>query len=242
MGKVYAICNQKGGTGKTTTAVSLAQAAAHKGLRVLAIDLDPQGHLTLSVGGKSNKGNAYELINGEPIVYQEQEVQGMTLISSTPNLAALTTFQGSARRLQTALGPVGKRYDVVIIDTPTQPGELLFNALQAADGVVVATKSDTLSLQGFYQLISTMRGFRESNPTMERSGIVVTAYDGRSKYAQHMLATITEKGQGLGFPLLGVVRPAVALQEAQGWQESLYTYAPKSKPAADYLAILDKLI
>lgn len=241
--KVYAICNQKGGSGKTTTAAALAQAAAYKGLHVLAVDLDPQGHLTLALGGQAKgSGDAYDLLNGGKLAEQVQATrQGVELVASSPNLAALTTSQGSARRLQKALAGAVKRYDAIIIDTPTQPGELLFNALQAATVCVVTVKADVLSLQGFYQFVQTSRAFRASNPEMKQAGLVVTAYDRRSNYAKHLLETIKEKAEALGFPFLGIVRPAVAIQEAQGFGESLFEYAPKSKPAQDYLAIFDKL-
>lgn len=240
--KVYAVCNQKGGAGKTTTAAALAQAGAFRGLSVLAVDLDPQGHLTMALGGRMDAGNAYDLLTGGQLAEQVQTTpQGIDLVAASPNLAALTTSKGSARRLQKALEGAGKRYAAIIIDTPTQPGELLYNALQAATACVVTLKADVFSLQGFYQFVKTAGAFHESNPKMKQAGVIVTAYDGRSRYAKHMLDTIKEKAQALRFPFLGVVRPAVALQEAQGFGESLFTYAPKSKPAADYLTIFDKL-
>jgi len=231
----------KGGTGKTSTAAALAQAAAHDGRRVLCIDLDPQANLTYILGADGSKAGAYQLLTGEdPEIATQETEQGLSVIAASPDLATLKTAAGSAKRLKAALDPVRGGYDWIIVDTPPQMGELTYNAIVASDRLLVPLEADVNSMQGFYQILDVAAGLRKGNP-LEVSGIIVTRYDGRPKINRHLLTEIQKGAEEAGAPFLGTIRAGVAIREAQALQVSLYEYAPKSKPALDYMAIYNRL-
>lgn len=235
---------QKGGTGKTTTAAAIAQAAAHQGRRVLAIDADPQGNLSYTLAARTGHGtgSSYDLIEGEPAENLIQTTaQGVDVIPAAWELSTITSGKGSARRLQRALMPIKSNYDLIVIDTPPTAGELQYNALQAATGLVIPLQADIYNLQSLYQIIDTARQIQGSNPDLSITGIVLTQYDGRSTIAKQMKETIQGKASAMGVQFLGTVRAAVAVKEAAALQQSLFDYAPKSKPAADYMTIYKQI-
>lgn len=235
---IYTVAIQKGGTGKTTTAATLAQAAAYKGKSCLAIDLDPQGNLTYSLAADPTQPGSKDLLHGAPAAdLLQHSPQGMDVIPASRDLAAEASAAGSARRLQNALEPVRDLYDIIIIDTPPTAGELQYNALQAANGLVIPLLADAYNVQALYQITDTAAKIRESNPQLQIAGLLLTQYDGRSIIARQMRGTIIQCAASLSAPFLGSVRAAVAVKEAAALQKSLYQYAPKSKPAQDYLEI-----
>lgn len=241
--RIITIAVQKGGTGKTTTAAALAQAAAYKGRRVLAIDLDPQGNLSVTLAAQMipEAGNSYNLLMGLPAADLIQTTeQGIDVIPACLDLATISSGKGSARRLQRALEPIKNNYDLIVIDTPTA-AELQYNALQAATGLIIPLQADSYNIQSLYQTTDIARQIQGSNPDLSISGIVLTQYDGRSTIARQMKETITGKAAAMGVPCLGTVRAAVAVKEAAALQQSLFEYAPKCKPAADYLAIYETI-
>ena len=228
----------KGGTGKTTTAAAIAQAAAVDRQKVLVIDLDPQANLSAFVGADQNQPGSYELLTGKnPAQLIQQTKQGLAAIPASPDLATLQTAAGSAKRLAAALEPIKKEYDFIIIDTPPQIGELTFNALQASTGLLIPLESDNSSLQGLYQITDIAARMKKSNPALRVLGTLLTRYDSRPKLNRYLQEVIAEKGKETGAPYLGAIRAGVAIREAQALQLSLYEYAPKSKPAQDYKAI-----
>lgn len=238
--KVIAIAIQKGGTGKTTTAAAIAQAAACCGDKVLAIDLDPQGQLgfTLAADTSPEGGNSYNLLMGiDADLLIQTTPQGVDVIPATWDLQTITSGKGSARRLQRALEPIKNNYDLIVIDTPPTAGELQYNALQAATGLVIPLQADIYNLQSLYQITDTARQIQETNPALSIDGIVFTQYDGRSTIARQMKTAIIERAEEMGLRYLYAIRAAVAVKEAAALQRSLFEYAPKSKPAADYLTL-----
>ena len=242
--KIITVAIQKGGTGKTTTAAALAQAAAYKGRKVLAIDLDPQGNLSFALGaqGAAETGTAYNLLMGLPAAELIQATaQGLDIIPADRDLAAITSGTGSAHRLRRALGPIKKDYDLIIIDTPPTAGELQYNALMAADGLIIPLQADAYNLQSLYQMTDTARQIQESNTDLQILGVVFTQYDGRSIISRQMRDAITQTAAAAGVPTLGAIRGAVAVKEAAALQQSIYSYAPKSKPAQDYLEIYNHI-
>lgn len=240
---IAAVCNQKGGTGKSTTAAALAQAAAHRGRRVLAVDLDPQGNLSYFLAADVNRPGAFEVLDGHPAAEAIQATAGgLDVIPASWNLQTISSGRGSARRLKAALEPIAGSYDLVIIDTPPTAGELQFNALMAATDLIIPLQADIVGLQGLYQMIDTAQQIRQSNPALTFTGYVLTRSGGRSTLARQMAAAIEAQAQQMGLPFLMAIREAVAIREAQTLQRSLYEYAPRSKPAADYLELLDKLL
>lgn len=225
----------KGGTGKTTTAAALAQAAASDAKRVLAIDLDPQANLSNAIGADQNRAGSYDLLHGaDPAQLIQKTPQGIDAISASPDLATEKTTPASAKRLQTAIEPIKKRYDFIIIDTPPQMGELTFNALQAATGLIIPLEADNYSLQGLYQITDIAHQMQKSNPNLSIIGTVICQFDSRPKINKYMRDAIAENGQKIGAPLLAEVRKGVAIREAQAMQLSLFEYAPKSNPTQDY--------
>ena len=239
---IYTFTARKGGTGKTTTAATLAQAAAHRGRRALAVDLDPQANLSYLLAADARQAGAYELLHGTPAAELIQHSpQGLDVIAGSMELETETTFTGSARRLAAALKPLEDDYSIIVIDTPAYSGELQYNAIQAAQGLIIPLSANSLCLQSLYQTAATLPAFRKSNPALTVTGCILTKYDKRTNVAKHFSATIQEKAEALNIPFLGTVRQAAAVETAAGFQESIFDFAPRSKPAADYLAIYDKL-
>lgn len=241
--QIITLAIQKGGTGKSTTAAALAQAAAYRGAKALAIDLDPQGNLSFCLAADATRAGSMDLLEGTPARKIIQTTrQGLDVIPASMNLATITSGTGSAKRLQKALEPIRGRYDLIIIDTPSKAGELQYNALQAATGLIIPLQAETFSLQGLYQIIDTADQFKRSNPQLTYKGIVFTRHNARSSISRQLQEVITARAAELKIPSLGTIREAVAVKEAQALQADLYLYAPRSNPAQDYLAVYDKIM
>lgn len=239
---IYSILIQKGGTGKTTTAAALAQAAAFKGKKALAVDMDPQGNLSYALAADPNRPGVFEILHGMPAAEAIQTTpQGVNVLTARPQLQTEKTAQGSARRLQAALQPIAGQYDYIFIDTPATAGELQYNALQAAQGIIMPIQADAYNLQSLYQTLRTAAQIRASNPEMKTAGVIFTMYDGRPKINRKMREVISTKCTAEGAPVLGTVRKACAITEAAALQLSIFEYAPRSTAASDYLEILEKL-
>ena len=237
--KIIAIANQKGGIGKTTTAAALAQAAAFRGKRVLAIDTDPQGNFSYSLAANTGGKGTLEFLTGaDPAEVIQHTQQGLDVIPATRNLAAITSSKGSARRLQQALEPLKKKYDYCFIDTPTAAGELQYNALQAATGLIIPLQADAYNLQSLYQTADTARGIQNSNPKLKILGFIFTPLNERTTLAKQMQDTITQQAKELKIKHLGTIRRGVAIGEAAALQLSLYEYSPRSNPLDSLETIL----
>ena len=232
----------KGGTGKSSTIAALAQAAAAAGKRVLAIDLDPQANLSFFIGADQNAPGSYPLLHGsDPAQLIQRTAQGIDAIAASPDLATEKTTPASAKRLQTAIGPLKSDYDLIAIDTPPQMGELLYNALQAATGLIIPLESDNSSLQGLYQIADIAHQMQRSNPALTITGVVLTRYDSRPKLNRYLQEVIAERGQEIGAPFLMGIRPGIAIREAQAMQQSLFDYAPRSNVAQDYKTLYEMI-
>ena len=230
----------KGGTGKTTTAAAIAQAGAKDGKRVLAIDLDPQANLTFSLAADQNAPGSYDLITGgDPAQLIQHTAQGVDTTAASPDLATLTTRAGSARHLQAALAPIKGSYDLMVIDTPPTMGEMTYNALQASTGLVIPLEADTNSIQGLFQIVDIARQMQRSNPLLTIKGALIARYDPRPKLNRFLRDTIAAKAEELEIPYLGEIRSGIAIREAQSMQQTLFEYAPGSKPAQDYEALYE---
>lgn len=239
---ILAIANQKGGTAKSTTAAALAQAAARRGSRTLAVDLDPQGNLSFFLGADTGRAGAFEIMEGKPAAAVIQRAHGEPdVIAASWNLQTVSSGRGSAHRLRAALEPVKGEYDLILLDTPPTAGELQYNALMACDRLIIPLQADIVGLQGLYQMHDTARQIQQSNQGLKIAGYILTRHNDRSTLSRQMAATIERRASELGIDCLGVIREAVAIREAQTLQRSLYEYAPNSKPAMDYMGILTKL-
>lgn len=241
--QIITIAVQKGGTGKTTTAAALAQATAYKGRRVLAIDLDPQGNLSVTLAAQMipEAGNSYNLLMGLPAADLIQTTeQGIDVIPACLDLATISSGKGSARRLQRALEPIKNNYDLIVIDTPTA-AELQYNALQAATGLIIPLQADSYNIQSLYQTTDIAGQIQKSNPALSIKGVIMTNYNGQTRHARQIREAIQKQAEALQLPYLGEIRRAIAIQEAATLRQSLFKYAPKSNPARDYLAIFETI-
>lgn len=241
--KVITTAVIKGGTGKTTTAAALAQAGTAAGMKVLAIDLDPQGNLSAALAADPAQAGSYELLlDGSAKGKIQTTPQEIDVIAASPNLAAVKTRPGSARRLQEALTPLEDVYGLVIIDTPPTAGILTYTALQAATGLLIPLEADTHSLQGLYNIEDIAKEIQRSNEGLTFTGVILTRYDSRPKINRYLRDTIKETSEADGIKYLGEVRAGIAIREAQAMGQSLYRYAPRSNPAKDYEEIFNNIM
>ena len=247
MADVIAMANQKGGVAKTTSTVNLAAALREHGLRVLAVDMDPQGNLTMSQGidTESLEKSMYDvLVHRMPIdeVIHEREFDVAT---STIDLAgaemALAAMIGRERALQRALAPVKDRYDYILIDTPPSLGLLTINAFTAAQGVIVPVQCEYLSLRGLLQLERTLEMIRENlNPDVKIRGILPTMYDARTSHGRESVEVLRDNYGPLVFDT--VVRKTIKFAEAPVIGASLLKYQPKGRGAESYRALAREVL
>jgi chromosome partitioning protein len=201
MGTVYAIANQKGGVGKTTTAVNLAACVAEAGYEALLIDVDPQCNATLGLGvAKDLEPTVYEvLIDSTPLedAIVETDIEHLALAPASPDLAGATVelprIAGSETRLREAVAPIRQRYAFTFLDCPPSLGPLTVNALVAADRVIVPVQSEYFALEGLAGLLDTLGLVqRELNPKLTIGGMLLTMHDGRTRLAQDVEREIRE--------------------------------------------------
>lgn len=247
---IITIANQKGGTGKTTTAAALAWYGSaarkkQKELKTLAIDLDPQCNLTFSLGAESgtHSMSAYELLSGTASIgtIKQPITPYLDVVGGSTDIMTLTGGRGTARALAAALEPIKKKYDLVVIDTPPTSGNLLYNALMASDGVIIPLSADVYSLNGLYQIVNTARLIAKENKQLQVTGAIFTCFDGRSILSRQMKEGIETAAADIGIPVLGSIPNAVTVKEAAALQRSIYEYAPKNKATEAYRGIFDSL-
>jgi chromosome partitioning protein len=247
LGQVIALANQKGGVAKTTTTLNLAVAFQEEGFGVLAVDLDPQGNLTMSQGLDPDgvQRSMFDvLVHSLPIdeVIQRTEVD---LAVSSIDLAgaelALSSMIGRERALQKALTPVRARYDYILVDTPPSLGLLTINALTAADSVIVPVQCEYLSLRGLVQLENTLTMIRENlNPTVEIRGILPTMYDGRTLHSREAVEMLKENFGDLVFDTR--IRKTVRYAEAPVQGSSVLKYEPSGSAAQAYRELAKEVL
>jgi chromosome partitioning protein len=237
MARVIAFANQKGGVAKTTTTLNLGVALAEQGLRVLAVDLDPQGNLTMSQGwnpDEIDRSMFDVLVHRLPIteIVRTNEVDvAVSSIDLAGAELALASMIGRERALEKALLAVRENYDYILIDTPPSLGLLTINALVAADGVIVPVQCEYLSLRGLVQLENTLSMIRENlNPDVEIGGILATMFDRRTLHSREAIEILEENFGDLVFKTR--IRKTVRYAEAPVKGSSIIKYDPTG-PAAD---------
>ena len=239
---IYTIATAKGGTGKTTTAAAIAQAAAYTGRSALAVDLDPQGSLSYALAADARAAGSYNLLHGAPAAdVVQHSPQGMDVIAGSLNLQTETSGPGSARRLAEGLESVRQQYDVIVIDAPATAGELQYNALMAADRLVIVLEADSHGVQALYQIAAAAEQIQQSNKRLRPAGVLIARYRGNANIRKYMREQIEATAASLNIPYLGEARDAAAAAEATAFQQSLFEYAPRSNPAQDYMRVFEAI-
>jgi chromosome partitioning protein len=251
MTRVYALANQKGGVGKTTTAVNLGACLAELGQRVLIVDADPQANATSSLGldKKRVQDTIYRpLLEETPLldsILRSQRFK-LALVPANPDLAGaeveLVDVFGREFRLKRALQPIDGRYDYILIDCPPSLGLLTINALAAStDGVIIPVQCEYLALEGLSQLTQTLDLVRTHlNPDLRIRGLLLTMYDGRTNLAQQVVDEVRRHFGELVFQT--IVPRTVRLSEAPSYGEPILYYAPKSTGALAYWELSVELL
>lgn len=244
---VLTVANQKGGVGKSTTAHAIGAGLARRGKSVLFVDLDAQCNLTLSLGMEGRTPTAFELLTKRASIRDviietpEYDVIPASQFLASADVSMMET--GKEYRLKEALSEARSFYDYIVIDTPPALGTLTVNALTASDKVLIPSQADVFSLQGIGQLANTLNSVKSyCNPALEILGIVLTRYSSRAVLSRDLATMITETAAQIGTHVYETaIREAIVIKEAQANHQSIFDYAPKSKAAADYDALLDEI-
>ena len=244
MGTVYAIANQKGGVGKTTTAVNVAACIAEAGFATLLVDIDPQANATLGLGHpKDHEPSVYDVLSGDATVEQavvETSIKGLSLLPAHPDLAGanveLPRQAGSEFRLRDALGGVRERYAYTLLDCPPSLGPLTVNALVAADRVIVPVQTEYFALEGLAGLLDTLSLIqRELNPRLAVAGMLLTMHDGRTNLARDVEREVREHFPDLVFDT--VIPRNVRVGEAPSFGRPVIHHDPHSSGAEAYFEL-----
>ncbi len=250
MGKIIAFANQKGGVGKTTSAVNIAASVGILGKSVLLIDLDPQGNTTSGVGinKKNLKSTSYELLIDEIDAAQaivETEFKNLSVIPSNISLAGaefdLYQLDNREYRLKKQLEAVKDNYDYIFIDCPPSLGMITVNALAAADAVIIPMQCEYYALEGLSQLMITIRKIKQLyNPGLEICGILITMFNGRLILTMQVISELKKYYSDKLFKT--PVSRNVKLSEAPSFGKPVYYHDKSSKGAVEYLEVAKELI
>ncbi|MBX5468587.1 MAG: ParA family protein [Thermoleophilaceae bacterium] len=244
MGTVYAIANQKGGVGKTTTAVNIAACVAEAGYPTLLVDLDPQANATVGVGlPKDCEPSVYDCLCGEgtlPELARPTAIEGLDVVPSTPDLAGasveLPRVAGSETRLRDALGDVRERYLFTVLDCPPSLGPLTVNALVAADRVIVPVQTEYFALEGLADLLDTLSLIqRELNPRLTIAGMILTMHDARTRLGQDVEREVRQHFPELVFET--VIPRNVRVGEAPSYGVPVTRHDPHCSGSLAYLKL-----
>jgi len=248
VGVVYAIANQKGGVGKTTTAVNVAAGVAAAGHQVLLCDLDQQCNATVGLGlGRNLTPSAYECLAGETSVAEAARPAGpdnLWILPASDDLAGasveLPRIDGFERRLRDSLGPVRERFAITLLDCPPSLGPVTVNALVAADRVLVPVQAEYFALEGLVQFLETLDLVRrELNPGLVLTGVVVTMHDERTRLAHDVERELREH---LPDQILDTVIPrSVRVAEAPSYGLPVLDHAPASRGAVAFRELVREL-
>lgn len=246
---IFAISAQKGGTAKTTTAHAMQAGLTLKGFKVLSVDLDQQGSLSFMAGADQTGKTVLGVLAGE--LKAEEAIQHLPIGDIIPankklaGAAKLLEGTGGEYTLKEALKPIKKDYDYIILDCPPALNHITINALTAADQVIIPAQADILSLQGISQLWESIQAVKTyTNKQLKVAGILLCRHNPRAvikrDLEEHLRTEIAEQMHTKVFKT--AIREAVAINEAQYMQQSIFDYAGKSRVAGDYKAFIKELL
>jgi chromosome partitioning protein len=247
---IITVANQKGGVGKTTTAINLSAAVANKGFKTLLIDLDPQSNSTMSyVDPRSISRSMYDVLVSEQLSFRDvivpTDVENLFLAPSKIALAKLESkligeIDGPFR-LKDKIKDTAGEYDYIFIDTPPTLGMITVNALVASTHVLVPIQSSYFALEGTDDLLETIEKIKaRPNPNLQLLGVVITMHDKRTTLARDIHEQI---GQVFGERLFNtIITKSIRLEESPAYKESIFTFAPKSSGAAEYYSLSEEIL
>ena len=250
MARIIAIANQKGGVGKTTTAINLSASLAANEFRVLLIDMDPQGNSTTGLGVSKQQGllTLYEVLTGQVSlsdVLVNVQPDGIILAPADKNLVAanieLVASDHREFHLRDAVALIRDQFDFILIDCPPALDLLTVNALAAADSVLIPIQCEFFALEGISQLIDTIDRLRENlQPSLSIEGILLTMFDDRTNLTRQVASDLKDFFQGEVFHT--VIPRSIRLAEAPSFGKSILSYDPRSKGAESYIQLAKELV
>ena len=250
MGKIIAIANQKGGVGKTTTAINLSTLLAKRGKKVLLIDADPQGNATSGVGMDKNvELSVYDLIINDEInpadTIQKTEIKNLSICPSNINLAGaeveLVSMMSREYRMKEKLDMIKENYDYIIIDCPPSLGLITLNSFTAADSVLIPVQCEYYALEGLGQLLNTVKLVQKHlNKNLEIEGALLTMYDARTNLSNQVVKEVSRYFENKVYKT--VIPRNVKLSEAPSYGMPISVYDPRSKGAKSYDKFVKELL